>query len=153
MKAQSTGSETLSAGFFSHEQKDALKQAIVAAEKNTSGEIKVHIESKCEGDVLTRATQVFEKLGMHKTKLRNGVLFYLAFEDRRFAIFGDAGINAAVPENFWDNIKVGMQIKFRSGQFTEGLVEGIRQAGLHLTAHFPLREGDVNELPNDISFG
>jgi uncharacterized membrane protein len=153
MKSEEASEQTHSSVFFTDRQKEAIKQAILLAEGHTSGEIKVHIEPKCAGDVLTRAAHIFEKLRMHKTDQRNGVLFYLAYEDRRFAIFGDAGINAAVPENFWDMIKVEMQLKFRGGQFTEGLVEGIKKAGAHLAMHFPLREGDVNELENDISFG
>lgn len=139
--------------FFTTEQKNAIRDAIVQAEAQTSGEIKVHIEPRCEGEVLARAAQVFERLAMHKTALRNGVLFYLAYEDRRFAIVGDAGINAVVPDNFWDNIKVDMQLRFRSGRFTDGLVEGIQKAAHQLARHFPLRENDHNELSDDISFG
>ena len=151
--SSSAKSAQVSASFFTEEQQEAIKKAIVLAEAHTSGEIKVHIEPKCDGDVFARAAQVFERLAMHKTRLRNGVLFYLAYEDRRFAIFGDAGINAAVPDNFWDTIKVDMQVRFRGGHFTEGLVEGIKKAGISLAHHFPLEKGDINELPNDISFG
>ena len=142
-----------SAAFFSAEDKDAIRTAILQAEAQTSGEIKVHIEPKCSGDVLARATQMFEKLGMHRTELRNGVLFYLAYEDRRFAIVGDAGIHAVVTDGFWDELKVGMQVKFRQGHFVEGLVEGIAKAGRHLAEAFPVQAGDNNELSDDISFG
>ncbi len=142
-----------SSAFFSAEDRDAIRAAIERAEAETSGEIKVHIEPKCSGDVLARATQMFEKLGMHQTELRNGVLFYLAYEDRRFAIVGDAGIHAAVTEGFWDEIKVGMQVKFRQGRFVDGLAEGIAKAGQHLAQAFPVRAGDNNELSDDISFG
>jgi uncharacterized membrane protein len=89
---------------------------------------------------------------MHKTKLRNGVLFYLAIKDKKFAILGDAGINAAVPGDFWEKIKNYMQEEFRKGNFTEGLCEGIRMAGEQLKSHFPYQSDDVNELPDDISF-
>ena len=143
----------LSSGFLTQEQKDMIHNAIMEAEKRTSGEIKVHIEPRCEGDVLDRAADMFRRLGMDRTVLRNGVLFYLAYEDRRFSILGDAGINAVVPEKFWDSIKVDMQLRFRTGRFTEGLVDGIREAATHLAKHFPLRAGDVNELTDDISFG
>jgi len=139
--------------FFTKDQKVAIEAAISSAEATTSGEVKVHIEARCQGEVLARATQVFEQLAMHKTKVRNGVLFYLAYEDRRFAILGDTGINAAVPDNFWDTIKVDMQVRFRSGHFTEGLVEGIQKAATSLATHFPTEKGDVNELDDEINFG
>jgi uncharacterized membrane protein len=89
---------------------------------------------------------------MHKTAERNGVLFYLAVNDRKFAVLGDSGINAKVPEDFWDQVKELLQKNFREGKFTEGLAEGIMQAGEHLKVHFPHRKDDVNELPDDISF-
>ena len=139
--------------FFSSEQKMLVRQAIAAAELETSGEIRVHIERHCRGDVLDRGAYLFEKLGMHKTAGRNGVLFYLAVEDQKFAILGDAGINAVTPEDFWDNIKEKMQAEFREGRFAEGLQWGIRQAGDSLKEHFPHRDDDINELPDDISFG
>jgi uncharacterized membrane protein len=91
--------------FFNETQKQQITQAVKDAEHNTSGEIRVHIESDCNEDVLDRAAYIFAKLDMHKTKLRNGVLFYLSINDRKFAILGDAGINAVTPENFWDEIK------------------------------------------------
>jgi uncharacterized membrane protein len=138
--------------FTPHQQKE-IQDAIRMAEQKTSGEIRVHIDSKCYGNVLDRAAQVFAELNMHQTKLRNGVLFYLAWEDRKFAILGDAGIHAVVPDDFWDNIKIRMQLKFRAGQFKEGLCEGIQMAGEQLKEKFPVAEEDVNELSDKISFG
>jgi uncharacterized membrane protein len=139
--------------FFSKEQQEAILLAIKSAELNTGGEIRIHIENKCPGDVLDRAAQVFDKLHMQNTQLRNGVLIYLSIENRKFAILGDAGINAVVPENFWDDIKDKMIAHFREGHFTEGLVEAIQSAGGQLKKHFPYESNDVNELPDDISFG
>ena len=139
--------------FFSKEEKDAIHKAILNAELDTSGEIRVHIESKCKGDVLNRAAYLFEKLGMHKTELRNGVLIYLAVELRQFAIIGDQGINATVPENFWDNIKTKMAEHFANGDFIEGLAIGIAMTGKQLKKHFPHQVNDINELPDEISFG
>jgi uncharacterized membrane protein len=139
--------------FFSVDQQEAIKQAIVNAEYNTSGEIRVHIEDKCEGDPVERAIKVFANLKMHKTKSRNGVLFYLAVNDRKFAILGDGGINEVVPENFWDNIKEQMLVQFKSSKFTEGLCEAITQAGEHLKKHFPYKKDDMNELKDEVSFG
>lgn len=138
--------------FFSEAQKAAIKRAVMDAELDTSGEIRVHIENECEGDVLDRAAFVFNKLNMHKTKLRNGVLFYLAVKNRKFAIIGDAGINQKVPENFWDNTKQILLNHFRKEEFAEGLIKGILMAGEQLKAHFPYQKNDVNELSDDISF-
>ena len=139
---------------FSEKEKEAIVNAIKAAELNTSGEIRVHIESHSkEKNVLDRAAKVFAELGMHKTELRNGVLFYLATTDRKFAIIGDAGINQKVPKDFWECIKEKMAGKFREGQFAEGLTEGLLLAGEQLKKHFPRATDDVNELSDEISFG
>ena len=138
--------------FFSKQQQADILASVREAEKNTSGEIRIHIESSCSGDVLERAAWVFNKLGMFKTEQRNGVLFYLAVNDRKFAILGDAGINAKVPPGFWDEIKEVMRRHFSDTQFTEGLSEGIRMAGNQLKAHFPYKKDDVNELSDEISF-
>ncbi len=139
--------------FFSREDKTAIKKAILNAENDTSGEIRVHLESECHGDVLDRAAYIFTKLKMEQTNLRNGVLFYLAVESKKFAIIGDEGINKEVPENFWAETKELMAVRFREGQFTQGLIEGIEQAGLKLKKHFPHHIDDINELTDEISFG
>ena len=138
--------------FFSKEQQAQLLGAVKEAEMETSGEVRVHIESSLKGEVLDRASWLFKKLGMHKTAERNGVLFYLAVNDRKFAIIGDAGINAKVPPGFWDDISELLKKNFKEGKFTEGLSEGILLAGEHLKKHFPHRPDDVNELPDEISF-
>ena len=87
--------------FFTPAQKTAMVAAIRQAEKDTSGEIRIHFENHCRKNVLDRAAQVFADLKMHKTALRNGVLIYVALEDKQLAILGDAGINAKVPDHFW----------------------------------------------------
>ncbi|MFW5832053.1 MAG: TPM domain-containing protein [Prolixibacteraceae bacterium] len=139
--------------YFTEEQKLQIKNAIRVAETNTSGEIRVHVEKHCKEDVLDRAAYIFEKLEMHKTELRNGVLFYLAIEDQKFAILGDAGINQKVSDNFWDEIKEEVISNFKEGLFAKGLSEGIVKAGEQLKVHFPYQEDDINELSDDISFG
>jgi uncharacterized membrane protein len=139
--------------FFSKDEQEKILAAIGEAEKSSSGEVRLHVENHCKGDVLDRATEVFAALKMHKTALRNGVLFYLAVKDKKFAILGDAGINAVVPADFWDKIKSEMQFEFKNGKFCEGVCEGIIAAGLQLKAHFPYQLDDINELPDDISFG
>lgn len=138
---------------FTKEQQKQIVEAIKQAEHNTSGEIRVHIEKTCKGDTLDRASDVFAMLKMHKTELRNGVLFYLSVEDRKFAILGDAGINAKVPSNFWETVKETVIEQFKLGNSTEGLVKGILMAGEKLKAHFPYQKDDVNELSDEISFG
>jgi uncharacterized membrane protein len=138
--------------FFTKEQQAQILAAIKEAENETSGEIRVHIETSCTEDILDRAAWVFTKLGLQKTKERNGVLFYLAVTDRKFAVIGDAGINSKVPEGFWDDVKDLLQKKFREGKFAEGLSEGIILAGTHLKRHFPHSKDDVNELKDEISF-
>ncbi len=141
------------ADFFSEVEKKQITDAIKTAELNTSGEVRVHVEGRCKGDVLDCAAYWFEQLKMHKTAARNGVLFYLAVTDRKFAILGDAGINAKVSENFWGNIKEHMLDRFKEGRFADGLSEGILMAGEQLKTHFPYQDDDVNELSDEISFG
>jgi len=139
--------------FFTEEQKKNITDAVKEAELNTSGEIRVHIESDCKTDVLDRAAYIFEKLAIHKTELRNGVLFYLSINDRKFAILGDAGINAVTPDNFWEEIKETVLNHFKKNEFDLGLSTGIKMAGEALKKHFPYQKDDVNELSDEISFG
>ena len=123
------------------------------AELNTSGEIRVHIDKKCKIDPIDKAIEVFEKLGMQNTELRNGVLIYVATSNKKLAIIGDEGINNAVSENFWDDIKDEMISHFKNGDFTAGLSNGIIKSGQQLKKHFPYQSDDVDELSNEISFG
>lgn len=138
--------------FFTKEQQEQIRDAIREAEDLTSGEIRVHIETKTSGNVLDRAAWIFKRIGMHGTAERNGVLFYLAVTNRKFAVIGDQGINSKVAEDFWDDIKATVKKYFSEGRFAEGLVNGISMTGSQLKVHFPFRKNDVNELPDDISF-
>ena len=137
---------------FTLEQKEAMVVAIQEAERNTSGEIRIHFENYCKKDVLDCAAQVFAQLKMHKTALRNGVLVYVALEDKKMAILGDAGINAKVPFDFWDEIKNRMIETFRQGLICEGVCEAVRGIGIQLKKYFPCQPGDINELSDEISF-
>lgn len=139
--------------FFTDTEQQQIVEAIKQAELNTSGEIRVHIEPTCEGDAYERAQKIFESLGMHATDLQNGVLFYVAYKSKKFAILGDKGIHEKVSQQFWDGTKEMMQTLFKQEQFAKGLCEGIAQAGEKLKAHFPYAADDSNELSNDISFG
>lgn len=139
--------------YFSAEDRLQIINAIRVAETDTSGEIRVHVENHCLDNVLDRAAYIFGKLEMHKTWDRNGILFYLAVKDRKFAILGDVGIHEKVPENFWEEITGEALTKFKENKFAEGLAEGIIKAGKQLREHFPFEKGDVNELSDEISFG
>lgn len=138
--------------FLTAQQQETVVNAVRLAEKDTSGEIRIHIDGKCKGDPIERAKVVFNRLGMNKTELQNGVLIYLSCESKVFAIIGDKGINELVPENFWADVIETMGKEFRSGRFAEGLVEGVRMAGEKLKTYFPYQDDDENELPDNISF-
>ncbi len=139
--------------FFTASQQEAIQASIATAELNTSGEIRLHVDDKCPGDPVAKAIKVFEKLKMHETELRNGVLIYVAIKDKKLAIVGDKGINEAVSDDFWDAIKNDLVFRFKEGKYTEGLVEGIHASGEQLKTHFPYQSDDTNELSNEISFG
>ncbi len=138
---------------FTEENKKRIMESISKAEKNTSGEIRLHVENHCPVDILDEAAFIFDKLQMNRTKERNGVLIYLAIKDRKFAILGDAGINAKVPANFWNDVIASMTYDFKNGDFIDGLTKGIELAGEQLGKHFPYQKDDTNELSNEISFG
>ena len=139
--------------FLTAEQQEIVVAAVRLAEKDTSGEIRIHIDGECATEPMYRAQEVFGKLGMHKTRLRNGVLIYLACNTKVFAIVGDKGINDIVPENFWEDAASLMRMRFRKGLYTEGLSETAIMIGEKLKEHFPYEPDDINEQPDEISFG
>ncbi|MFQ5912197.1 MAG: TPM domain-containing protein [Nitrospinota bacterium] len=140
--------------FFTEEEREQIVAAVAAAENRTSGEIRLHIEGKCPVEPpLERAKQLLFHLGMDKTEQRNGVLIYLATASRRFAIVGDEGIHKVVPDNFWEDVRDLMAARFREGEFCSGIAQGIERVGEKLREFFPWRDDDVDELPDEISFG
>ncbi|MFL0352024.1 TPM domain-containing protein [Xanthomarina sp. GH4-25] len=139
--------------FLTPQEEQEIVNAIRVAEQNTSGEIRVHLEKSSKTDVFNRAMEVFHYLKMDNTKEQNGVLIYVAVEDKTFVIFGDKGINDIVGKDFWNDTKDVIQAQFKSGKFKQGLVDGILKAGQALEIHFPWQHNDINELPNDISKG
>ena len=139
--------------FLSKEEEQEIVEAIRIAEKNTSGEIRIHLEQTTTLDAYDRALAVFQELKMDETELKNGVLIYLAIKDRTFVICGDQGINDVVPNDFWDCTRDIMVTQFRAGNFKQGLIDGILRAGEQLQQYFPWKEGDTNELSNEISKG
>jgi uncharacterized membrane protein len=138
--------------FLSAKEEDEVVEAIRMAEKATSGEIRVHIEkSHGEVDIFERAIEVFHLLKMDNTKQENGVLIYVAIENRDFVIYGDKGINEVVPNDFWESTKDAIVAQFKAGNYKQGLIDGILKAGEQLNKHFPWSEGNTNELSNTIS--
>ena len=139
--------------YFSPAEQQRIIDEIRKAEACTSGEIRIHLDRHSKEDTLEKAKKIFIRLGMTRTKHRNGVLIYLATDHKKFAIVGDEGIHRVVPENYWEDVKEEMGKYFREGQFCEGLCQGIRKVGEKLQAHFPVEKGDVDELPDEISEG
>ena len=137
--------------FLSPEAESEIVAAIREAERETSGEIRVHLEKNHSGDAYLRAQEVFFKLKMDRTRERNGVLLYIAVEAKSFVILGDSGIDQVVPVNFWDTTRDVIQEHFRKGEFKSGIIAGILSAGQELKAHFPWRSDDENELSDAIS--
>lgn len=138
--------------FFTTEQQHKIVEAIRQAETNTSGEIRVHIENHCRGDIMDRSAMVFNILKMNETSERNGVLIYLAIKDKKFSIIGDEGINKMVEHDFWNDVKDMMAGHFRNGDFTKGIIQGVLRVGEKLKTFFPHKSDDINELSDDISF-
>ncbi|MFV8354166.1 TPM domain-containing protein [Flavobacterium sp. XS1P32] len=139
--------------FLSKKEEQEIVDAIQIAEKNTSGEIRIHIEKSTSTDSFTRAVEVFHLLEMDKTKDSNGVLIYVAVKDKHFVIYGDIGINEKVAPDFWDTTKDGIQSQFKNGNFKQGLIDGILKAGEQLKHYFPYQVDDTDELSNEISKG
>lgn len=138
---------------FQKEDRERIIASIHSAEKATSGEIRVHVEPSCKVEPMDRALEVFHHLNMHETKLRNGVLIYLAYDDRKFAILGDAGIHEKVGAHFWEAEKAGMLEHFKKGDLVTGICGAVKAVGDKLSLHFPYQSDDTNELSNEISFG
>jgi uncharacterized membrane protein len=139
--------------FLTQEEEQEIVEAIRVAEKETSGEIRVHIEKTASIAAYDRAMEVFHMLKMDQTQLKNGVLIYVAVKDKTFVVCGDKGINDVVTADFWDCTKDIMASHFKQGNFKQGLIDGILRAGEQLKKYFPWEDGDTNELSNEISKG
>ena len=137
--------------FLTQSEEQEIVATIREAEKQTSGEIRVHLEATHQGELMDRAKKVFHMLKMDQTKLENGVLIYVAIEDHKFAIYGGAGIHKIVASNFWESTKNSIQKQFKAGAFKQGLIDGITLAGSELKTYFPSTRDDENELPDQIS--
>ncbi|MFI2742014.1 TPM domain-containing protein [Zhouia sp. PK063] len=142
-----------SKSFLTQKDENEIIEAIKLAEKNTSGEIRVHIEKTSKKDAFDRAMEVFYGLEMNNTKQSNGVLIYVAIDDRNFVIYGDKGINDVVEDDFWNSTKEVILNQFKKSNFKQGLIDGILMAGEQLKKHFPWDTNDTNELSDEISKG
>lgn len=145
--------ELLAERFLTPAEHARVRAAIAEAESRTSGELRVHLEDLCQEDVLDHAAFIFEELGMHRTRHRNGVLIYLSVADRKLAVIGDEGIDRRVPPDFWNDVLGLLKLHLAAGRPADGLVEAVHTVGEKLCALFPREANDKNELPNDISFG
>lgn len=139
--------------FLSQQEEQEIIEAIRIAERETSGEIRVHIEQKCNIDIYEHALEVFHYLKMDNTKEQNGVLIYVAVDNKTFVIYGDKGINDVVGSDFWNSTRDKIAFQFKNGNFKQGLIDGVIEAGKAIALHFPWKHGDNNELDNSISKG
>jgi uncharacterized membrane protein len=132
---------------------EAVARAVAEAERHTSAEVRVHLDHSCEGDALQQAIKVFERLGMHRTAARNGVLVYISVTDRKLAVIGDRGIHERVGEAYWQGLVAAVRERLREQQPRDGLIHAIAEVERELARHFPRHPGDKNELPNQVSLG
>jgi uncharacterized membrane protein len=137
--------------FLSDADLDAVAAAITAAEAATSAEIRVHLDAHCPGDAMARAVEIFERLGMHRTAQRHGVLVYVSIEDHKLAVIGDQGIHERVGQVYWERLVEAVLGHFREERPRDGLAHAVGEVGRVLRRHFPRRPDDVNELPDQVS--
>lgn len=138
--------------FISPEEGKRIAEAIVEAERHTSGEICVHVTPKCSGDMMKKAEQKFNKLGLYKTERRNAVLLFIAYKSRKFAIVGDTGINKVVPADYWHQEKETLAKFLKAQRPADGICEVVRQLGESLSKYFPEEKNDINEISNEVTF-
>lgn len=139
--------------FLTKKDGDLIIKSIKNAELKTSGEIRVHFQRRLKGDLMDEATRIFYKLKMNETVARNGVLIFIAPAKKKFYILGDSGIDAAVPDDFWEEMKNRLSEQLQANNIADGICECVDTIGEKLKTHFPIQSDDKNELPDTISFG
>lgn len=139
--------------FMSEADLDEVARAVTEAEAHTAAEIRVHLDARCAGDPMAQAVNVFDRLGMHRTAERHGVLIYVAVGDRKLAVIGDTGIHERVGEEYWRRLAASITSHFREERPRDGLTHAVRELGEALRRHFPRRPGDANELSDTVSAG
>ena len=138
--------------FLTTDEQQRIVSAITEAERQTSGEICVHVTPRCWGNVMTTALKKFNQLKLYETERRNAVLIFIAYKSHKFAILGDQGINELVPDDFWKDTLTLLGEKLKAGETCKGLCETILQIGNKLTHYFPAVKDDINELSNEITY-
>ena len=137
--------------FLSKVEHDRIVHAICEAESKTSGEIRVYVQrGKLSGDPLTAAQKKFHQLGMHKTRKQNAVLIFVAPRAHKFAVVGDKAIHEKCGDEFWQRVVTRMRTHFQNENFSDALVEAVKEIGSVLASHFPKTLGNANELPDDV---
>jgi len=139
--------------FLSDEDLASVARAVAQAEAGTSAEVRVHLDHACEEEPLRRAIRIFERLGMHRTAARNGVLVYISVTDHKLAVIGDAGIHERVGATYWQELVDAVRERMRQQRSREGLIHAIGELGGTLGRHFPRRPDDANELSDEVSLG
>jgi uncharacterized membrane protein len=130
---------------------DAVSRAIAGEEARTSAEIREHLDHHCSGEAMARAVAVFERLGMHRTAARHGVLIYVSVGDHKLAVLGDLGIHERVGQAYWERLVEAVLAHFRDERPRDGLLHAVGEVGAILARHFPRRPDDVNELSDQVS--
>jgi uncharacterized membrane protein len=139
--------------FMSEADLHAVTTAVEEAERMTSAEIRVHLDHRCPGDAMAQAVTVFERLGMHRTEERHGVLIYVVVGDRKLAVIGDKGIHERVGDAYWQGLVASVIAHMREQRPRDGLLHAVRGVGEILRTHFPRRPDDRNELTDEVSIG
>jgi uncharacterized membrane protein len=139
--------------FLKKEEGERIIESIRKAENRTSGEIRVHFQRKLKEEIMEEAVNTFHSLKMNETAARNGVLLFIVPTKKQFCILGDSGINAVVPDNFWEDIKDDLSNEFKAGRMADGICRCVEAVGEKLQTHFPIQSDDENELPDTISYG
>lgn len=142
----------MASDLLTESQEKHIVEEIQHAERKTSGEIRVHIENKCEGQALERAAQIFHDLGMDQTQQKNGVLIYIASEDHKAAVYAGKGIHTQVDDHFWSDLLQILLEHFKKEEYETGIAKAVKKAGDKLVEIFPYKRSDVNELSNEISY-
>jgi uncharacterized membrane protein len=138
---------------FRSADREAIRAAVAASERQHRGELRFVIEGPLPVGVLVkgqsarqRAVELFRRLGVGNTSEATGILIYVQLVDRRVEVLADRGIDARVPQSEWEMICRDMETAFSDGAYRRGVLEAIDRATALLALHFPAHSGNINEL-------